>query len=586
MDPQAYSSPVFAPLVVLIAEDLAQLFLFRAADPQSFLVIENTAEIVLALCLAAVSVVSDLIFYDRQDLFAFKESHFNGRFHRISLICQRVKLRAIRYDTDLLSGKVHGMTAVSAIDVTSKAITVVCRAAAELHADSLLPAFFIGPSRIDREIEVPFHDPLDRDRSVLFRDLRAGMESVAVLISDLDVVGVILFPVALIPVQPVRHIRVFLHRSDIAALCVPHQLRGQFHFPSGRQLLIPVEFISALIQKPHLEDHSVYEDVSVISRTLLPALRVDQDRAHFQIYLIRSFIERLHKDRAVLVDHIVPQFAACRSCFEVPVIPFFDDPVRHVVAVDFVAHLVIRSVDLIPVSGLPVVFLRMDRGNQTDLPARLQAVASRLGLKIQEEAASADDQLEGSLIFPGNTVFDPAVHAEPHIHLFLSGAYSPDSPAVSFLRELDRVAGIERIFVRLEPHGRDRILHFLSVGELGISDKAAAVPAKIALIVDEQNIIMEIPEVLPGLLHIEAAPFISHLNAADLQGDPGLNMVDPRRAERFAVQGDKIVLVIECPTVSFRDGLRKAFTLSPLSVPDLRNKRIVHALQVVQIESE
>ena len=228
----------------------------------------------------------------------------------------------------------------------------------------------------------------------------------------------------------------------------------------------------------------------------------------------------------------------------------------------------------------------MDRGNQTDLPARLQAVASRLGLKIHVEAASADDQLEGSLIFPCNAVFDPAVHAEPHIHLFLSGAYSPDSPAVSFLRELDRVAGIERIFVRLEPHGRDRILHFLSVGELGISDKAAAVPAKIALIVDEQNIIMEIPEVLPGLLHIEAAPFISHLNAADLQGDPGLNMIDPRRAECFAVLGEKIVLVIECPTVSFRDGLRKAFTLSPLSVPDLRNKRIVHALQVVQIESE
>ena len=63
-------------------------------------------------------------------------------------------------------------------------------------------------------------------------------------------------------------------------------------------------------------------------------------------------------------------------------------------------------------------------------------------------------------------------------------------------------------------------------------------------------------------------------------------MTDPCSAERFAVEGDEIVHVIEGPAVSFRNRFCKAFALAPLSVPDLGNKRKVHALQVVQIESE
>ena len=164
------------------------------------------------------------------------------------------------------------------------------------------------------------------------------MEFISVLVTDFDVVGVIFFPVALIPVQPVCHIRVFLYRSAVAVQRVPHHLRSQLHLRAGRQLLVPVELFSLLIKKPHFVDHSVDEDLPGRARAFFAALRVDQHRPHFQFYLIRLFIERLHDDRSVSVKHIVPQLAAGRCLLKVPVIPLFDDPVSHMPAVHFIVH--------------------------------------------------------------------------------------------------------------------------------------------------------------------------------------------------------------------------------------------------------
>ena len=167
------------------------------------------------------------------------------------------------------------------------------------------------------------------------------MKSVPVLVSDLDVVRIIFFPVALVPVQYVGHIRVVLHGRAVTVQGFPHQLRSQPDFRAGRQLLVPVERLSFLIQELQFDDHSVDEDLSGSIRAFFAALRVDQHRAHFQFYLIGLFVERLHDDRTVPVHHIVPQLAAGRRRFEVPVIPLVDDPVRHMPAVHFIVHLVV-----------------------------------------------------------------------------------------------------------------------------------------------------------------------------------------------------------------------------------------------------
>ena len=93
-------------------------------------------------------------------------------------------------------------------------------------------------------------------------------------------------------------------------------------------------------------------------------------------------------------------------------------------------------------------------------------------------------------------------------------------------------------------------------------------------------------EIKPGLPHVETAPLISNLDAADSERDSGFKAVDSLIIQHFAGKCDGMLVCVIPPALILCDRMLKSVLLIPTSDTDLRHKFKVHAFQVVQIEAE
>ena len=407
---------------------------------------------------------ADVISGDRPDLAVFKVSCLHSCLNRISPGFQSVQSRSVGHHVDRFICVIPGVMIIAAVIIKAKSITIIDIVTDQGLAEVLHPAVFIFPLCFNIEVETPVHVSLDRDRSGnLF--IRPQLSA---SIADNDVGGItfLIIFISRIPAHPIGHICV-LNRLKLSVALLLHESGDQRHFCTGRKLFVPcIRLCAAFLIELDCINETVHKDSSICSRAFLTAVGIDQICLDLQFHIVGVFFGKQDDRTALRILCIVPEFAALRRPIEVPVKLLIDDPLIDAVAAHFIAHLVIRSIYTVAISGIPVVFFRIDLREYTDRTAGLKPVTARFGFQAHVDPSAAYDDTE-VFLFLISDIRTIAVTLNPqiHMHIGLAAAHRPEQPAVLFFGHIDCVTGIKLVLRHIKLNTRNCIAAFSSIRE-------------------------------------------------------------------------------------------------------------------------
>ena len=108
--------------------------------------------------------------------------------------------------------------------------------------------------------------------------------------------------------------------------------------------------------------------------------------------------------------------------------------------------MVIRSIYTVAISGIPVVFFRIDLREYTDRTAGLKPVTARFGFQAHVDPSAAYDDTEIIfivIVYSRTTL--ASIYIRYYVHVKLAAAYCLEQPAVLFFDHIDRITGIKLI---------------------------------------------------------------------------------------------------------------------------------------------
>ena len=246
---------------------ISQVFKRFASGVKSVLFIEHT-------CCCRV------ILRDRSHfrVLSVPNAYFHIRLNIVALAEQLIELLAVRPDRDFFIIVVPCEVVVSAVIVRDKAFTILLLVNLKVSPGFLTIIFLILPLGSDKEAGVPGNRFSYCKRSILCRDLVAGVYFLAVCFFDIEVSGIPLSASG-VPFHCIDDVIRISYRRRLRARLRAHDSRNKGKLASGRKLFIPLKFrLFVFLIELQREGHRIDIDRPVCICAGIPGLGIIQFR--------------------------------------------------------------------------------------------------------------------------------------------------------------------------------------------------------------------------------------------------------------------------------------------------------------------